>query len=311
VDLATPLRRRELCAERSQGAGEALGATASRADHWLLVEYRGPWAKDLLEGSLLSAELKEHLRATQRALPNTRLLFVRRTERRVHPRYHVVLGTTSERARRFHELEVSGHGELLDIDLAGALAGRTEPPGRPLDRPLYVVCTHGKRDRCCAKLGRPLFDELCRQVGPESAWQSTHVGGDRFAGNLVAFPHGLFFGHVSPENVQPILERLREGAIDLPHYRGRCCYPFAVQAAERAVREETGLLAIDALSFVRMRQLGPDEWQVRLAGPEGELYEVEVVTELEEEPVYLTCSSVTPQRFRRYVARGCRALAAR
>ena len=27
------------------------------------------------------------------------------------------------------------------------------------------------------------------------------------------------------------------GRIDLPHYRGRSCYSFAVQAAERAVRE--------------------------------------------------------------------------
>jgi hypothetical protein len=311
VDLATPPRTRELCAERSQGAGEALAATASRADRWLLVEYRGPWAKDILTGSLLSPEVKEHLRAAQKALPNTRLLFVRRTERRVHPHYHVILGSTSERDPTFHELEISNHGDLLDVDLAGVLAGRVEAPGRPLDRPVFVVCTHGKRDRCCAKHGRPTFEELARHVGAESAWQSTHVGGDRFAGNLVAFPYGLFFGHVTPADVQPILERLREGSIDLSHYRGRCCYPFAVQAAERAVREETGLLGIDALVFVRTEQLVPDEWRITLAGPDGERYEVEVVTELEDEAVYLTCSSVTPQQFRRFVARGCRVLAGR
>ena len=37
-------------------------ATASRIDHWLLIEYRGLWARDALPGSGLSDQVKQHLR---------------------------------------------------------------------------------------------------------------------------------------------------------------------------------------------------------------------------------------------------------
>ena len=69
MDLASTIRRRELCAERFRGSDESLGATASRADHWILVEYGGPWAKDPVAGSLLSARVKDHLHRAAKALP--------------------------------------------------------------------------------------------------------------------------------------------------------------------------------------------------------------------------------------------------
>ena len=47
--------RRPFCADTSRQAGEPLGATASRVDHWLLVEYPGRWARDAVAGSLIPA----------------------------------------------------------------------------------------------------------------------------------------------------------------------------------------------------------------------------------------------------------------
>ena len=53
------------CADTSRQAGEPLGATASRVDHWLLVEYPGRWARDPVAGSLVPPEVKEHFRGTR------------------------------------------------------------------------------------------------------------------------------------------------------------------------------------------------------------------------------------------------------
>ena len=301
--------RRPLCADLSQEHSEPLTATASRVDHWLLVEYRGLWSREPVAGSALGDALKEHLRAQACALANSRLLFIRRPDRRRGP-LAVFFGRSLEADHRFFRLEIDGYDDVLGVDFASALAGGT-PVGAPLDHPLFVVCTHGKRDRCCAKYGRPLYDELRAQAEGDWVWQATHVGGDRFAGNVVCLPQGLYFGRVGRADVWPLLDEYLAGRIALEHYRGRSCYPFHVQAAEAAVRAAAGLAGVDDLRLVELESLGDGASRVSfVAGPTGEVHEVDVAAELGE-PTHLTCSAVTPVRPRRFVATAHRVSATR
>ena len=85
-------------------------------------------------------------------------------------------------------------------------------------------------------------------VDDEWVWQSSHIGGDRFAGNLVALPDGVYYGRVDAGEALPVVEAALDGRVHLPHYRGRSCHAFPAQAAERAVREETGLLGVRDMS---------------------------------------------------------------
>ena len=78
--------RRPLCAEVSRESAEPLAATASRIENWILLEYRGLWSRDIVAGSSLSDQVKAYLREQLGALPRSRLLFVRRPERRQHRR---------------------------------------------------------------------------------------------------------------------------------------------------------------------------------------------------------------------------------
>jgi hypothetical protein len=292
--------KRALCADVSGEASESLAATASRVDRWLLVEYRGLWDRDVLGGSLLSAPLKEHLREQLARLGHARLLFVKRPERRSHARRMLFLGSSRPGEESLYALEFEQHDDLLDYDFAAALLdGGT--PGVPVDHPLFVVCTHGKRDRCCAKYGRPLYDALKGKVDPDWVWQSTHVGGDRFAGNVVVLPEGLYYGRVDDDDLDPVVDSYFDGRIYLDRYRGRSAYTFAVQAAERALREEAGLTGIDDVTLERVRRRG-EGWEVSLR-VNGALRKVDVEAELADEAVYLTCDSLTPQRPRRFVAR--------
>ena len=299
---------RALCADVSDDRSEPLGATASRIENWLLVEYRRLWSRDTIGGSGLSDEVKDHLRAQLRALPRSRLLFIRRPERRGHDGLAVFYGRSEETEPRFFAHEIADHSELPSLDFAAALDGGA-PVGQRIDHSLVVVCTHGKRDRCCAKYGRPLYEELRAEAEPEWVWQSTHVGGDRFAGNVVFLPEGLYFGRVGRHEVWPVLDEYLAGRIELPHYRGRSCYGFAAQAAERHVREETGRRGIGELHLLSSDLTGSDRWTVRF-GVDGspETHEVEVVAEVAEEAAYLTCSAVTPERPRRHRATAYRVL---
>jgi hypothetical protein len=139
--------------------------------------------------------------------------------------------------------------EALDLDLSAL--GRGERPGfEPFEGPLFLVCTHGRRDVCCAERGRPLAQALAAAF-PEPTWESSHVGGDRFAGNVVAFPHGLYLGRVRPDEAARVARAYADGRVPLEHLRGRSCYPMPVQAAELALRTQEGLVGLDDVVLER------------------------------------------------------------
>jgi hypothetical protein len=269
-------------------------ATASRVDTWILVEYRGRWDRDLLTGSVLSEPLKEHLRDALDRLPRSRLLFIKRPDRRGPRRRMLYVASSRPGKERLHALEFDHHDDLLGLDLAAL--GRGTLPGVPVDHPLLVVCTHGKRDRCCARYGRPLFVALRPQVDPAWAWQSTHVGGDRFAANLVVLPQGLYFGWVENDDLGGILREHERGRIRLKRYRGRSSYPFPVQAAERAVRAKTRLRGLADLELLEAKR-GAGEWRIRFAvDRRGEEHELVVRSRHVGEERYLTCESAQPRQ---------------
>ena len=299
------LSLRPLCADVSAAGGEGVGATASRVEHWLLVEYAGHWPYEPLDASVFGGRLRAHLAAQLAALPHSRLFLVKRPGRWRRARARVVYGATPERGRRFFQLELASHADLLELDFAAALAGGP-PLGDPLEHPLLLICTHGKRDRCCARYGQALCEAFTGHAPSGWAWQSTHVGGDRFAGNVVCLPEGLYFGRVGREDVVALLEQYVAGKIALERYRGSSCYPFSIQAAELHVRAATGLAGFYDLRLLSARRTGDGTSRVELlAEVAGDVHEVEVAAELGRE-VLLTCRATTPRRPRRFVVRSHR-----
>jgi hypothetical protein len=280
----------------SRAHAEPLHATASRVDAWILLEYRGLWAHDAIDGSTLSKPVKAHLVELRRRLPHTRILFVRRTDRRSRDGLlaHVACSDPGEPGLRC--VEFDRYDDLLDVDLAAA--------GKPVDHPLFLVCTHGKHDRCCAKFGRPLYDAVREQVEDEWVWQSSHVGGDRFAGNLVVVPDGVYYGRVEPGEAWAVVEAALERRVHLPLYRGRSCYGFPAQAAEMAVRETTGSTALDDV-VVRSLTAENSGWRARVDAA-GEAYEVAVEIG-EDSSTHLTCSPTRLSRPKRYAGEILRA----
>jgi hypothetical protein len=277
---------REFCADTSRETAEGLAATASVADRWILVEYRGVWSYDAIEASGLGPDVKAHLRERARTLGRTKVLFIRSSGRRRKAAFRLFWGSCAERGASLRGTEVERYDELLDLDFDGG--------GDTVDHPLLLVCTHGKHDPCCARYGRPLYQAIAEQAEEGWAWQCSHVGGDRFAGNLVILPEGLYFGHLDPGEAWTVLDEYLAGRIRLRGYRGRSCHSFAVQAAELAVREQTGEALIDGLELV---SLDPIRFRAR-----GRTYEVEVERTLGE-LTYLTCSAAELKHPRRYVAR--------
>jgi hypothetical protein len=269
------------CSARSLAAGEALAGTASTIRRWLLVEHDGPWGADGLLDARLPRAVGPALAAVA-ARTRARVLLIRRPASARD-------GTAAVRCFAVDTAEAwLGRRTLGGIEDAATLDPLDRSAFDPEPGPVFAICTHGRRDPCCAERGRPLA-EAAADADPASTWECTHVGGDRFAGNLVAFPEGLVFGRVDPRDAAGLVAAYRDGRIaPLDRYRGRTCDPFDVQAAEAALRGQLGLDRIDDARPVDRSRSG-ERSEVTFATPLGS-YRVPVERR-DGEPMRLTCHS--------------------
>jgi hypothetical protein len=260
-----------LCAQSSRERAEPLTATASRVDRWLVVEHRGAWGPETFPSRRMGRALSTTLAHAANAA-RARLVLVRRP--RVVPdgdgRWLYAVDSRPGRER------VLARHVTDDAELAHLVAPFDDATDgwHEHDGPLYLVCTHGRHDRCCALRGRPVAQALGR-VEPARTWECTHIGGDRFAANVVVLPEGLYLGRVEVDEVVDVVRGLADGVLPAGRVRGRSSLSLPAQAAQQFAREDTGRWGRGDLQPVVQEGAGPDSWRVVLAGPGGP--DVEVV----------------------------------
>lgn len=196
------------CSLDSAADDEPLAGTALTATELLFVEAPGPWGRDALTENRLPEAVRAHLAA----LSGTKVLLVRR-----HGRADG-WGTRVFRARRegsgfqVTSATLADPEQLLDLDLERDLA--------PYDEHLWFVCTNGRRDLCCAGVGREVARELSAHW-PEGTWETTHLGGHRFSATLLALPSGLALGRLTPADAVAACRVVERGEVPLERCRGR------------------------------------------------------------------------------------------
>jgi Sucrase/ferredoxin-like len=234
------------CAALARQLGERPTGTASRIKSVVLLEHAGTWSTDVRERVVTECfgpgapELLDELNARL----GLRSLVIRRPGRGgAAGRPSVFVGGCRPGHRWLERLPVRSHADLAGLDLVSVAEGNGGF-GEPVTHPLLLVCTHGRKDACCAIKGRPVADALAAEH-PEQTWQCTHFGGDRWAGNLLIAPHGLMYGQLDVTSAPPIAAAAQMGDVVLTNLRGRTGIdPFA-QVAEIAIRERTGLTGLD------------------------------------------------------------------
>jgi hypothetical protein len=113
----------------------------------------------------------------------------------------------------------------------------------------YLVCTNGARDPCCAIRG-PAVAQALERVRPGQVYECSHLGGHRFAANVLVLPEGLCFGRVDPPSAPALADELDARRLPLAHLRGRTAFEPEQQAAEILVRRELALAGLADLSLV-------------------------------------------------------------
>ena len=88
-----------------------------------------------------------------------------------------------------------------------------------------LVCTHGSHDTCCGTVGYPIYDRLRneyarRQDSNLRVFRVSHLGGHRFAPNLVDMPEGRNWVRMGVDDLDALLFRTRPPAELRPLHRG-------------------------------------------------------------------------------------------
>nr|WP_238345588.1 sucrase ferredoxin [Actinopolymorpha cephalotaxi] len=262
---------------------EPIAGSAATATTWLCIEQPGPYGADALVESHLDVELGGELAARAKGT-GVRIQLIRRPGRHAdaHPPdtlpggRRVFVAHTRPGATWLRSAVVDDPGSLLDLDLA-ALAAGEEPLGwgERVPGPVLLVCSNGRRDLCCALVGRPLAGELARRhaadvTGPTggTVWETTHTGGHRFAPTAVLLPTGYLYGRLDVDFAEHVLTEARAGRMVTERCRGRSTWSAPGQVAELAVREQTGEADPDAVrpdpEVPHATGAGASGWQVRV-----------------------------------------------
>jgi hypothetical protein len=226
------------CSEQSLKAKEPIRGTAlPDVDVWFLLEHNGRWEADIAE-----TELPDSVRAWLDGLgarvPRSRKLLIRRDRPSRHLTFFIVI-TAPERA--IYRFQASSYESLMEVDAEAVVAGgatAAERHGGERARSLYLVCTHGRRDACCARKGVAFYRALEATEHDGEVWQSSHQGGHRFAATMLYLPLGLHYGRLDATDAAGVVESHARGRIhDFAKYRGTSNLSVPVQAAECWLRE--------------------------------------------------------------------------
>jgi hypothetical protein len=248
------------CSVASQDAGESLAGTAVESvDRWLLLEVTDPWAPKALQTEALPDPVRARL-TDWLETPRSRLQLIRRPgPPGKRPRFMVVSAASSR--RQVSKLDLDRYEDLLDVDLDALPAEAAAP--------MCLVCVHGRRDRCCALHGSGVFRAI--QARGVDVWQTSHLGGHRFAACALWLPEGLMYGRLRAEHAEDFVAARRAGEIgQLDLFRGRCSYNRPTQAADIFLRRRLGEQAADAIQWQATVPESESTWEARFRLESGD-----------------------------------------
>ncbi|TCC43685.1 sucrase ferredoxin [Kribbella sindirgiensis] len=282
------------CAAQADLRHDSLTATAPPAERWLLIESHTPWPRQALTALQRSSSdlgLGDVVARRCRELGIRPVLIRRfgRVDRTGPRRWGLVDCRPGHELVRWGDLPTDEH--LLEV-----LAGKDT--GQVSTAPIYLVCTHGRHDACCAVRGRPVAATLTAAY-PERTWECSHIGGDRFAANVVVLPHSLFYGQVAPARAAELAKQYDERAVVPDLLRGSGAFIPPVQAAQHFARAAGHSPAVDNLLPHTVAVLAEHRWRILLASTNG-LIAVEVSAHLDTVDARLTCAGSSPAQIRRF-----------
>ena len=274
MTMRAPMR----CSALAEELDEPMIGSVDHRVRWLLVEDRSAWGTaavtDVLGAAFASAAKKRRIR----------VLLVRR--RQGDPAADAVRRAILVDTRT-REMAIRTMRDPSELTIDSVADEPIAEFGALMADPIFLVCTNGKRDACCALRGRALMTALAVHHA-ERTWECTHLGGHRFAGNLVCLPDGIVYGRVTAADGPRLADAFLDGRLDPSLLRGRSAWPAPAQVAEQALRIRR---RISGCGDVRLEaaEVAADHARVTLTTPDGMAHRFELVAERADPPRAISC----------------------
>lgn len=259
------------CSTASTDVHEATIGSAATGIAWVCLDQPGAWGPKAFTSSHLDPIIGRQFEEAA-AAANVRPQLIRVPGR--HPDAgsgprQVLVAYTEPGSSWLLQGTVDRPERILELDF-GQIAGGVKPDWPELsavDAPVLLVCTHARRDVCCASLGRDVAARAAHSH-PDRVWEASHLSGHRFAATTALLPSGHMHGRVL--DASRVLEAADRGELLQSGWRGRSSWSRTAQVAESFVREREGLWGIDQ---IRVDADGPtwvvatdtDSWVVEVS----------------------------------------------
>jgi hypothetical protein len=295
---------KKFCSDISLQAGEPLFGTATQTNVFLLLEHNHVFGAKAIEASSLSQEVKDRLNSFSAGDKTTKAMLIRRWSAIPEQGIRFFIALVRERDPLLYEFILKDYEEFLSLDITSILESDPQYIRSRRTQPLILVCTNGRRDACCARKGLPVLDALHNATHDDDqsrVWQSSHMGGHRYAANVIFLPNGLLYGRVEPDSVPTILHAYQHNQVFLDNLRGRSCYDETVQVADYFLRQETQILGLDDFHLLDQRQIAPNQWEARFSHLKtGQVHQMHIASEKSEVEVFSGCALDKSAPFTKY-----------
>ncbi len=306
------------CAELSRSLGEDIVGSAGYYQTYILIECPYPWESQAFESPKVPKNLQAFISEVEQAKLSVRFLLMVKDKCKADEKTKVIVYQQPQKSTTSYEKQ---EFDLPNIgEVAPLLANYLTPEGfefatRPSESRDFFVCTHGSRDRCCARYGYPFYRqavEMSAELGLEDVdvWQVSHIGGHRFAPTMIAFPDGRYYGALTSESLRTILTRQGDLSCFEQVYRGWSLLPKKMQVLERELMLHHGWQWYDYdISYRILQESSDPDWlQVELycQQPNGDtlIYQADIVVN-EDKTLYSqgSCSSQDNSKLVKYQAK--------
>ncbi|MCI4671202.1 MAG: hypothetical protein MRZ79_23890 [Bacteroidia bacterium] len=247
------------CAQNSKDMGNPLIGTVKPFSYLFLLEYPGTFEAKAVGQSSLPSEVKDHisvgLKSISSQMGSARLLLIKNQASQQESEKSLFVFHNDPQNPVVRRYTLERYEQLLRAPLKNLIDPKG---GDPVEKPMYLVCTNGLRDKCCSKFGFPLYRKLYQSLdNPEKyVWESSHVGGHRFAGNIVTLPNGCFYGFVEEEDIDELVSKTENNEMLASRLRGRSSIPNVAQAVELFLRENQNDWKLSSFEWEGIHDLG-------------------------------------------------------
>ncbi|GIT73067.1 MAG: hypothetical protein Ct9H300mP28_28810 [Pseudomonadota bacterium] len=115
------------------------------------------------------------------------------------------------------------YSNILPKEISGVLMSHflnesnSENKAKNIEKDHILVCTHGRHDKCCAKFGQEFAENLRNHLKDQQdnieVFDSSHLGGHRFAPTMIDFPSGRAYGQLTTEEIPDYFESRKQGMV--------------------------------------------------------------------------------------------------